>query len=215
MGPKLYLLRHGNTFEAGETPVQVGSGTDIALTSKGLEQARNFATLLKRENVSPAHIYAGHLKRQTKTAEVIAQELACETRCSFGQAALNEIDYGAWEGLSVDEIAEKYPQKYRDWSEAAVWPREIFGGALEQHLSEMRSFLNYLLASYSSNDSVVVVSSNGILRFFRSFENDKWDGIIARREVEQCKVRTGNYCTASLFAGPEIRVESWNINPSD
>jgi probable phosphoglycerate mutase len=214
MGLRLYLLRHGNTFEAGETPVQVGAGTDIELTARGREQASNFAALLKQEQITPTHIYSGHLKRQKQTAEIIAQELKCEDRCSIGLAALNEIDYGSWEGLSVESIQDIAPQQYRDWSEAAVWPGDVFEGTLSRHLAEMKSFLNQLLESYSPNDTVVVVSSNGILRFFRSFDSEDWKGIIARREVEQSKVKTGSYCKVFLSPGPKIRIESWDINPS-
>ena len=36
---RLILVRHGNTFEAGQKCVKVGSKTDMPLTAQGLRQA--------------------------------------------------------------------------------------------------------------------------------------------------------------------------------
>ncbi len=213
MALSLFLLRHGNTFEAGETPVQVGAQTDIPLTSRGRAQARDVAAFFKQREEIPTHIYSGSLKRQVETAQIIADELSCEERCSHGQAALDEIDYGLWEGLTAESIQEESPEAYRDWTEAAIWPENIFKGTLAEHLNSVKAFLNHLLDTHAPESNILLVSSNGVLRFFRAFEPDIWNAICAQRRVEECKVKTGNYCTAILNAGPEIKVDRWNVRP--
>ncbi len=37
---RLVIVRHGNTFEAGEPPRRIGAGTDLPLTESGIDQAR-------------------------------------------------------------------------------------------------------------------------------------------------------------------------------
>ncbi|MCL4553141.1 MAG: histidine phosphatase family protein, partial [Candidatus Marsarchaeota archaeon] len=91
---RLFLLRHGNTFETGQTPVQIGAKTDLPLTNKGREQAAAFAQFMT-QLPTPAAIYAGSLKRQIETAQIVAQALHAETLLHLNEEALTEIDYGA------------------------------------------------------------------------------------------------------------------------
>ena len=62
---RLILMRHGNTFEAGQTPVQVGTRTDLPLTAQGLAQAKEMLNYLTAEGISPEAIFAGKLKRHS------------------------------------------------------------------------------------------------------------------------------------------------------
>ena len=68
---KLILCRHGNTFGPDDTPVWTGSSNDLPLVEKGLEQARLMGEWLKKNNITPTTIYAGHLIRVKKFADII------------------------------------------------------------------------------------------------------------------------------------------------
>ena len=102
------MVRHGQS-ETNVRKVFTGQ-IDAPLTDLGREQARRMAAYLDQYKVDI--IYASSLSRAVETAEAIAQRQNCPVeKCD----ALMEINSGAWQGLTFEEIAEKYPQTYATW----------------------------------------------------------------------------------------------------
>lgn len=188
----LILVRHGNTFEEGQIPLQVGAKTDLPLTEKGRHQAEQMALYLKRQNRSPAAIFAGPLKRQTESAQIIANAFSLPFHC---ESALTEIDYGLWEGLSADELSKRWPQEYAAWNESAKWPENLFGSSSNEHKMKLEQWLQRLRASSPMNGPIIAVTSNGLLRFFKNE-----------------KVKTGHFCEIILSL-EDYQITSWNRNP--
>lgn len=62
---RLILVRHGNTFDAGQTPTQVGARTDLSLTDQGRNQAHYFARYLASEQIQPQAISASYYYLRT------------------------------------------------------------------------------------------------------------------------------------------------------
>lgn len=195
---RLILVRHGNTFEARETPVQVGVHTDLSLTAQGRKQAEEMGDYLISQSIRPAAIYAGILKRQVESAEIIASRFNMR---SLYEPALTEIDYGAWEGLTSEEIASRWPEEYKGWTEAGKWAEKIFGGSLQNHTAHIENWLATLRKTYAPGDVIVAVSSNGLIRFFAS-----------SKQRENPKVQTGHFCKLDLYPN-ELKVKSWNVKP--
>ncbi len=207
----LIVVRHGNTFEANEIATQVGCKTDLPLTEKGLSQAQSFTTLLQQKGLNPSRIYCGALQRQSKTAHII--------KASFPQAslfekqnALDEIDYGAWEGLSTDQIKAQWANEYENWVAQAQWPNHIFGASFDQHTQALNQWLQELAKTTPDNGLVVAVSSNGIIRLMLQWLPALWENLILDKKMESYKVGTGNYCEFS-FEGLTPRILGWNLKP--
>jgi len=173
---KLILVRHGNTFEADQIPIQVGARTDLSLTKEGLNQAVRFASIVKPMNPL---VFSGPLKRHIEMAECIGEFQI--------EPALTEIDYGLWEGLTAEEIRLKWPKEHADW-EQGKWPHAIFGTTEQWH----RQLLEKWLQALPQNQTVVAITSNGILRLFHNE-----------------KVKTGHYCELTS----NLEVKQWNIKP--
>ncbi len=188
---RLILMRHGNTFEDGQTPVQVGARTDLSLTDQGLRQAGQMVKYLEREGISPEAIYAGKLKRQTQSAQIIAEYFGLKFKDA---PALTEIDYGLWEGLSSTEIISKWPKEYAEWNDLAKWQSHIFQGTHEAHLKSVENWLSGLKKTYEGK-TVVAITSNGLLRFFKNE-----------------KVKTGHFCEIHLMQDG-LKICGWNQNP--
>ncbi|MDX6382584.1 MAG: hypothetical protein QOK48_157 [Blastocatellia bacterium] len=105
----LYLLRHGQT-ELSRADNFCGSGLDPELTSDGLKMAAAFADAYRTE--SWRAIYSSGLKRAINTARPLCDALSIPLQVRDG---LNEIAYGAWEGLSKERVEEIYTEDYRSW----------------------------------------------------------------------------------------------------
>jgi probable phosphoglycerate mutase len=85
---------------------------DIPLNAAGHEQMRELADRLAGESFSVA--YTSPLRRASESADLIAARLGVDVRpCE----ALKEVDVGAWSGLTVQEIEDRYPEGFARWVE--------------------------------------------------------------------------------------------------
>jgi probable phosphoglycerate mutase len=105
--PEVHVVRHGETAWTEER--RHTGLTDIPLTERGERQARRFAAHLRDQSYS--HIFTSPLQRARRTCEL----------AGFGGTArvdpeLVEWNYGAYDGLTTDEILERQPgwQLFRD-----------------------------------------------------------------------------------------------------
>jgi len=185
----------------------VGARTDLPLTEKGRQQAEAMACFLKAENIFPAAIYRGPLKRQIETAQIIGNPFRLT---SIEEPVLTEIDYGLWEGLSAQEIQSKWPREYVEWTEKALWAEEIFGG--KPPLPKIEKWVSRLIKTHLPGETVVGVSSNGLIRYFYAFLKQKWDRLVQERQMETLKIKTGHFCELFLFED-RIEITRWNGSP--
>lgn len=209
----LYLYRHGNTFDTGDKVVQVGLKSDLPLTKVGKQQAEHFGVYLQKAGIAPHSIFSGQLQRQTESAHIL-QSYFSQTQLKINTLALDEIDYGLWEGLTANEITEGWEQEAQQWHTQAIWPKEIFKQSLEHHLKLIGDFLSILYREQSDKSTpAIIVSSNGIIRLFLYF-SDLWKNICATSAMNDYKVGTGNFCKVQLHANNSITVDEWNVNPA-
>ena len=103
MPTTIVLVRHGETDWNRERRFQ--GHADTPLNDAGRGQARELADALRGEEL--AAVYTSPLRRASETAEIVAAHLGLEARLLEG---LREIDVGDWQGLTVDEVKERYPE---------------------------------------------------------------------------------------------------------
>ena len=109
MPTTIVMVRHGETDWNRERRFQ--GRADQPLNEAGRGQARELAELLRREPVSA--VYTSPLRRARETAEILAGDFGLRPR---PLDALLEIDVGAWEGLTIDEVRAAYPGRAdEDW----------------------------------------------------------------------------------------------------
>jgi broad specificity phosphatase PhoE len=105
----IVLVRHGETDWNREHRFQ--GRADQPLNEAGRQQARELAELLRDEPVTA--MYTSPLRRASETADIVAARLGLEAK---RLEALREIDVGAWEGLSVEEVKHRFPERADvDW----------------------------------------------------------------------------------------------------
>lgn len=105
---KIILVRHGETDWNKE---QVFRGKmDVPLNQLGLAQARGVKEALEGEAIDA--LYASPLSRAFATAEVLAEgrKLAIRVEENF-----SDIDFGAWQGLSRENVNEEYADLHATW----------------------------------------------------------------------------------------------------
>ncbi len=103
----MFLVRHGET--EGESSIRYHGRGDVALDERGRGQMRAAARALDGENFSK--VFASPLSRATEGARIIGGEGAE----IIAITEFVEIDFGNFEGLTIDEIRERYPQDFELW----------------------------------------------------------------------------------------------------
>jgi 2,3-bisphosphoglycerate-dependent phosphoglycerate mutase len=102
----LVLLRHGQSLWNREN--RFTGWTDVALTSKGIQEAIEAGQVLKREGFSFDVAYTSVLKRAIKTLWLVLEEMELMWIPVFRSWKLNERHYGALQGLDKAETVAKH-----------------------------------------------------------------------------------------------------------
>ena len=99
---QLILVRHGRTVWNAADRIQ--GQADIELDDVGQDQARRVAPLLAAYR--PDLIVCSDLVRAVQTAEPLARQTGLPVEYD---ARLRERHFGPWQGLTLPEVAEAYP----------------------------------------------------------------------------------------------------------
>jgi len=113
---KLVLVRHGES-EWNQKNLFTG-WTDVDLSEKGHEEAKQAGKLLKEQGYDFDLCYTSYLKRAIHTLNHILDEMDRDWLPVEKSWKLNERHYGALQGLNKAETAEKYGE-----AQVKIWRR--------------------------------------------------------------------------------------------
>ena len=105
---RLILVRHGET-DSNKASLALGRD-DVELNETGRWQAQRLAEALQGQPV--AAIYSSPLRRALDTARAIAERHHLTVQVDDG---LIEMDIGEMEGLTFQEVRDRYPQFLQLW----------------------------------------------------------------------------------------------------
>ncbi len=104
---RLYLARHGETTTSSE--FRYVGHMDVDITENGLKQMKNLRDRLMNDDINA--LFCSDLLRSRKGAQIIGSIHEIEP---IAYADFREINLGIWEGLTREEIIEKYPEDYNN-----------------------------------------------------------------------------------------------------
>ena len=107
---RLYLVRHGELVTSKEWRY-VGQ-MDVELNETGKKQIQNLSSRLSSEQIGM--IFSSDLTRTIESAEIIGNKLEI---INEPISELREINLGVWEGLTLEEIEESFPEDLEKRSE--------------------------------------------------------------------------------------------------
>lgn len=208
---KIILSRHGNTFSATDPVVWVGATQDLPLVDSGILQAQCLAQALQKKDIHPKAVYCGPLKRTRNYATIVLERLHLSKK-PIVDTRLNEIDYGNWAGLTNTQIQEiDEGEELSAWENLSVWPKFAgWEGSPSHMIKEIREFSKDLISKYNSTDTLLVVSSNGRLRYFLKLIPGLFEQSI---DDKTFKVATGNICLLTYEKNRKWKMPFWNKKP--
>jgi len=160
----VYLLRHGESVWNVDGNRYCGA-TDVPLTERGKEQARQVRDLLKEVRFDA--VYSSPLERAYMTAQIatphdpagviIAQEL-------------KEASFGQWEGKRREEFIAENPALWEAWeTDPGIARAGGTGNTAMEIVSRVDDFFQRA-AQKHPNGTILVVAHNAVNRFYLAYK---------------------------------------------
>lgn len=155
MKTKIIIVRHAECF--GNIENKLSGITDFELTLTGMVQIKKLASRLEDEKIEK--IYSSPLKRAKKTANGIAEKLNI-TNINENENLI-EINYGECDGMTWEEIDDKYPKIRGEWKEKNHYPIGIPGQ--ESYADLQKRITNEIIKLANENlGKTICIVSHGI-----------------------------------------------------
>lgn len=162
---KVILTRHGKTLWNASGRFQGQSNTQ--LSPEGVMQAEKLAENFPVERISA--VYSSPLERAFVTGRTIADKFNVPIKAD---KRFSEISFGDWEGLTYDEIYEKWPKEIEmlfDRPDKVIIPNgEKFEHVQERAVSALHDIITEHTIE-NQDRAVVITAHGGVLRVLLSY----------------------------------------------
>ena len=156
---KVYLIRHGLPDFPGGKAMCIGT-TDIPMGEKGLAQAEEMAKRLPPVTA----VFSSPLTRAMQTAQAIGMHVTILDD-------LREMYAGQWDGLTFDEIRQRYPALFAARAKDLTIPLPD----AEEHAAGLARFKGAMeAAAKQSPGDFAVVAHGGIIAQFLQDISGVW-----------------------------------------
>ena len=154
---RLLLIRHGNTLDEETQKVYKGR-IDIPLSRTGVVRMEKAAAFLTAFTID--RVFTSTLSRSVESGRIVAGSQRLEIEID---SAFDEVSFGVWEGLTFDEIRERYPREHAMWIEdPGTYPPpegESFETARRRSMPRLTEIIEEC-----KGQTVAVVAHAGIMR---------------------------------------------------
>jgi len=154
----IYLTRHGES----EMNLAQRIGGDASISERGKVYSQKLAEYIKSENINDLVVWTSQFKRTQETAAPVDAP-------TEQWKSLNEIDAGICEGMTYEEIAEKFPEEFSSRDQDKYHYRYP-GGESYQDLVQR---IEPVIMELERQESVLVVCHQAVMRCILAYFLDK------------------------------------------
>ena len=166
---QLILIRHAQS-KGNEANVVQGQ-TDEGLSNLGKEQALELREYFQVGDITT--IYSSDLGRAHETAMPTAKKLNLEIKTDID---LREAHFGIWEGLTYNEVKEKYKNEYSEWHRD-YYIRPHWFESFKSHQKRTKRAIEKILIENEYNSKVAVFTHGGSIKtqigFFKNLNGEE------------------------------------------
>ncbi|HBO3119408.1 TPA: histidine phosphatase family protein [Pseudomonas aeruginosa] len=147
---RIILTRHGHVDWIA--PERFRGRAELPLSDLGKRQVLAVAQRIA-ETWQPEAIYTSPLSRCVDTGAAIARVTGAPTQALEGLA---DTDYGQWQGLTHEEVRQRWPEEHRTWLEAPDLAAIPDGESLADVLARGTKVLREVLHRHAGKTLVLV-----------------------------------------------------------
>jgi broad specificity phosphatase PhoE len=160
---RLILVRHGET--EGESSIRYHGRTDVALSELGRAQMRLATRAIgkHRGDKSFAHVFSSPLVRASEGARIVAGDSAPLVTID----EFTEVHFGLFEGLTADEIRERFPDEFARWNADRLAPTYTYpeGESRAAFTERVERGLGRMLSLWTPRtEDALLVAHRGVIR---------------------------------------------------
>lgn len=160
---KLYLIRHAHTRD---NELKKYSGlSDTELSETGKKQASQLCDYLK-EKVKVDKVYTSSLRRTLDTVKEYVDYLNIDVTKMDG---LNEMDFGKFDSLTLEEIQKNYPTEYEEFMKGDILFRFPGGENLEDTYERNIKAFEQIMKENDGEESIMIAGHMGTVRNIVSY----------------------------------------------
>jgi alpha-ribazole phosphatase/probable phosphoglycerate mutase len=163
---RLYLVRHGQVEGFERFPIY--GRTDVEVTEVGRVQMEALAERLRHARIDA--VFSSDLRRSVVGARIIGRHHDAPVR---PLPELREMDFGDWEGLTLEDIRERFPEELEKREKDVLGYRvpgggESLGSFSRRVLSSMKAVLeeregqDILLVAHGLVNRVLICDALGL-----------------------------------------------------
>ena len=153
---KIFLFRHTQTVNTLDGIFRYNGFINVDVDEKGLNILKRFIPYLKSQKIDA--IYSSDLIRARKGAEIFSEALALEINFS---EELREVKQGRWEGLTYNEIIDRYPEEAEKKFKDYVYFKVKGGENLLEASNRVNTCMDDILRKHEGG-KVIVFAHGGI-----------------------------------------------------
>jgi alpha-ribazole phosphatase len=151
----IYLLRHGET-EENKNKFYYGK-LDVSLNQTGRSQIE--AVKGTMQSINFQKVYISQRKRTMETAEIVMADKFVEF---IADKRINEMDFGAFEGKTYEQIKSLYPKEYEQWGKDWKNFCPPQGESYKEFYSRIHDFMEDIKKLEQEN--ILIVTHGGVIR---------------------------------------------------
>ena len=149
---KLILVRHALTVDNQKS--RLSGHIDSYISEEGKEQIDKITNYLKDFDIDK--IYTTTSSRTKDTVKKLSELKFIEI---IGKESLKEISFGDFEGLTFDEIKDKYPKEFQDMIEKGYEYKYPNGESLIDSYNRVCIELDNIISN--NDDRTILICSHG------------------------------------------------------
>lgn len=149
---KLILVRHALTVDNQKS--RLSGHIDSSISEEGKEQIDKITNYLKDFDIDK--IYTTTSSRTKDTVKKLSELKSIE---SIEKESLKEISFGDFEGLTFDEIKDKYPKEFQDMIEKGYEYKYPNGESLIDSYNRVCIELDNIISN--NDDRTILICSHG------------------------------------------------------
>jgi alpha-ribazole phosphatase len=153
---RLYLIRHGEVVKA--RPNTYHGHQDVDVTATGVSQLERVAERLASAPLRA--VYSSTLRRSRQGASQVARPHGLEVR---SLPEFREKHFGAWEGLTYDEVAQRFPEEWARWLVDPPSVRPEGGESYAEMQARVLIALAEVMAEHPA-ETIALVAHGGVNR---------------------------------------------------
>lgn len=153
---KLILVRHVLTVDNQKS--RLSGHIDSSISEEGKEQIDKITNYLKDFDIDK--IYTTTSSRTKDTVKKISELKSIEI---IEKESLKEISFGDFEGLTFDEIKDKYPKEFQDMIEKGYEYKYPNGESLIDSYNRVCIELDNIISN-NDNRTILICSHGGTIR---------------------------------------------------